>query len=661
MRWPPQSSTVICLLPAAGHRAPIELPNITLLMPTRRATRALQEAFLRAGRGRAMLLPKIIAIAEGQEDLTLLSGIASLDTLATGAENVPPAVSNMERLLVLTQLVMRWSDAMAKAKTDAIGGMQAHAGAGSETPAQAAHLATELARLMDMVETENVSLDALDTLVPEEFAEHWQHTLNFLRIVTEFWPIHLNERGYASPAARRNALLLAEAHRYATTPPKGPVIVAGVTGSIPATVKLMQAVANLPNGAIVLPGLDLALDEASWNAISPADTNAPRHPEHPQYGLKKLIEGLGLSRSDIGLLPGTVASTAGDARTRLISEAMRPASTTERWHEFIADASNDIASIASGLDGVSLIEAPTQQDEAEAIALILREAVETPGRTAALVSPDRLLARRVATRLQAWGITVDDSAGRPFAKTVPGAFLDLIIEAVAKDFAPPELMALLKHPLTRLGLDPFAVRRAGRALELAAFRTAYLGRGLDGVEQALERAQADIRNRSAAASTPAPSLRARATKPTWPASAIPPSAACSKTTGSAPAILSPACASPSRRWSTPTPSAAVIRCAFTPRPTLTLPKPWHAHRTPRPQAKRPPPRPSGPAKPATPRWRSSPACSTPTCRARRSKPPITPISTAASSPARTCARACPCIPACRSGARSKHACSRPTS
>lgn len=491
-------------LPVAGGRppSPIDLPNITLLMPTRRATRALQEAFLRAGRGRAMLLPKIIAIAEGQEDLTLLSGIASLDTLATGAESVPPAVSNMERLLVLTQLVMRWSDAMANAKTDAIGGMQAHAGTGSETPAQAAHLATELARLMDMVETENVSLDALDALVPEEFAEHWQNTLNFLRIVTEFWPVHLNERGFASPAARRNALLLAEARRYITTPPKGPVIVAGVTGSIPATVELMRAVVGLQNGAIVLPGLDLALDDASWEAISPPDTNAPRHPEHPQYGLKKLIEGLGLSRADIGLLPGTAATNAANARAKLISEAMRPASTTQHWHTFIATAVNDAAAIASGLDGVSLIEAPTQQDEAEAIALILREAVETPGRTAALVSPDRLLARRVATRLQAWGITVDDSAGRPFAKTVPGAFLDLIIEAVAKNFAPPELMALLKHPLTRLGLDPFAVRRAGRTLELAAFRTAYLGRGLDGVEQALERAQSDIRNRSASATAP---------------------------------------------------------------------------------------------------------------------------------------------------------------
>jgi len=352
------------------------------------------------------------------------------------------------------------------------------------------------------VETENVDLAGLADLVPEEFSRHWQHTLTFLRIVTEFWPVHLKERGFASPAGRRNALLRAEARRYRMAPPKGPVIVAGVTGSIPATVELMRAVAALPNGAIVLPGLDLALDDASWDAIAPVAATQTGHPEHPQFGLNKLVAALGLTRHDIATLPGTSADAGANARSKLVSETMRPSSTTARWHAFVAEAGRDAEAIARGLDGVSLIEAPTQQDEAEAIALILREAAETPGRTAALVSPDRLLARRVAVRLEAWGITVDDSAGRPFAKTVPGAFLDLVIEAVAKDFAPPELMALLKHPLARLGLDPFAVRRAGRALELAAFRTAYLGRGLDGVDQALERAQADLRARSAAATAP---------------------------------------------------------------------------------------------------------------------------------------------------------------
>ncbi len=143
----------------------------------------------------------------------------------------------------------------------------------------------------------------------------------------------------------------------------------------------------------------------------------------------------------------------------------------------------------AALDGLSLIEAPTAQDEAEAIALILRHAAEIPGRTAALVSPDRLLARRVAIRLESWGIRVDDSAGRPFAKTVPGAFLELVVAAHAEGYAPATLMALLKHPLTRLGLDPFAIRRAARALEIAAFRTPFFGQGLDGVEAAIEQAQ----------------------------------------------------------------------------------------------------------------------------------------------------------------------------
>jgi ATP-dependent helicase/nuclease subunit B len=145
--------------------------------------------------------------------------------------------------------------------------------------------------------------------------------------------------------------------------------------------------------------------------------------------------------------------------------------------------------VRDALDGVSLIAAPSAQDEAEAIALILREAAETPGRTAALVSPDRLLARRVAVRLEAWGIRVDDSAGRPFAKTAPGTFLDLVISAIAKDFAPADTMALLKHPLTRLGLNAFDVRRTSRALEIAAFRDIYLGAGLEGVAAALTRAE----------------------------------------------------------------------------------------------------------------------------------------------------------------------------
>lgn len=470
-------------LPIPGGPAPqpLDLPDISLLLPTRRAARAMQDAFLTAAGGRALMLPRIRPISEAEEELTLLSNFAVGGTLGQADLDLPPAISEIERRLVLTELVLKWSQVMRK-DVDAAGFLGPHAGAaGANTPAQAAHLAAELSRLMDMVETENIALDGLDKLVPEEFSEHWQKTIDFLRIVTTTWPAYLAERGLLSPSSRRNKAIIAEAKRLAANPPKGPVIVAGVTGSIPATVELMSRVAKLPMGAIVLPGLDPHLDDESWQAI------VPEHPEHPQFGLKKLLDGLGLSRKDVHPLPGTKSAPAQATRAEIVAEAMRPSGTTGRWHAYATSA--DRNAVREALDGVSLIAAPSAQDEAEAIALILREAAETPGRTAALVSPDRLLARRVAVRLEAWGIRVDDSAGRPFAKTPPGTFLDLVISAIAKDFAPADMMALLKHPLTRLGLNAFDVRRAARALEIAAFRDVYLGTGLEGVSAALARAE----------------------------------------------------------------------------------------------------------------------------------------------------------------------------
>ena len=487
-------------LPAPGGGAPdpLLLPDTTLLMPTRRAMRGLQDAFLAATDGRAMLLPRIRPIAEGDEELTLLAGLSGLARIDAATADLDPAIPEMERRLALAALVLAWSRSMRAAAADETGelGMGPVSAAGASTPAQSAKLAADLARLMDMVETEGRSLDKLADLVPEEFSEHWKATIDFLRIVTEHWPSHLAAQGLLSPKDRQNRTILAEAARIRDFPPPTPLIVAGVSGSIPATAELMRAVLALPNAAIVLPALDLDLDEASWQAIAPLEEGAAGHPEHPQYGLKRLLDRLGLTRADVSVLPGAEGTPALAARRRLVSEAMRPAATTGLCRGYIERegiaGSVERANLAAALADLSLVEAPGAQDEAEVVALILREAAETPGRTAALVSPDRLLARRVAVRLESWGIRVDDSAGRPFAKTVPGAFLDLVIGAIEQDFAPADVMALLKHPLTRLGLTPFEVRRAARALEIAAFRMPYLGRGLDGVAAALAKAE-DLR------------------------------------------------------------------------------------------------------------------------------------------------------------------------
>ncbi len=461
-------------LPEAGGTPPesFDLASYTLLLPTRRACRAMQEAFLRIAGQKALLLPAIRPIGEGDEERDLL-GAMNLGASERSSPALPPAVSDLERRLVLTELVMKWSETMAR--TGAFSDMTA----GIHTPSQAAYLAAELGHLMDAVETEEVELSGLDQLVPEELSTHWQLTLDFLKIVTEGWPAHLEERKLLSPMARRNLVLHREAERLGLDKPDWPVIVAGVTGSVPATAGLMKTVAALPKGALVLPGLDKDLDEVSWEAIGKA------HPEHPQSGLKRVLGDLGISRDQVSYVSGGAPLPVHRSRERFISEAMRPASTTEGWHNFSDNADPD--EIKSALAKTELLEAASPEEEAELIALIMRNALTVDGRTVALVTPDRILARRLAIRLEEWGIRVDDSAGRPFVKTVSGTFLDLIIEALQTRFSPPALMALLKHPLLRLGLAPADIRRSSRALELIAFRNAYLGEGLDAIDEAIKR------------------------------------------------------------------------------------------------------------------------------------------------------------------------------
>jgi ATP-dependent helicase/nuclease subunit B len=457
-------------IPGGARPGPLLLADTTLLLPTRRATRALQEAFLKAAGGTALLLPRIRPIiGAAEEDLGALPSAEDLATDAAG--ELLPAISDMGRQLALAKLIIAWSDAEG----------------GTRTPAQAAKLARELARLMDAMEIEDVDPERMQSLVPDAFAEHWERTLAFLRIVTEAWPAHLEEHGLVSKMQHDKQLVLAQAQRLRERPPDAPVIVAGVMSSVPAVTELLGAVAALPNGAVVLPGLDQMLDEESWGSI------VPQHPEHPQFGLKKLLDALGVRRQDVLPLPGPAREVPQRARTALVGEAMRPARTTERWHRFMAGVRT--REMAQALAGVAILEAPGAEDEAEAIALILREVVETPGRTAALVSPDRELARRVAARLATWDLHMEDSAGQPLGKTSVGAFLDLVIEAAATRFEPVALMTLLKHPLCRLGLPAAEFRLGWRTLELAAFRTPYFGNGLQGVEAALEKAWADLRAR----------------------------------------------------------------------------------------------------------------------------------------------------------------------
>ncbi|MBV9419010.1 MAG: double-strand break repair protein AddB [Alphaproteobacteria bacterium] len=419
---------------------PLALAEATIYLPTRRAQRTFGDAFARV-LGGAALLPQFKALGDVDED-ELLFAAETLD--------LPPAISPILRTLLLATLVQGWQG-------------------GAMGFAQATALAESLAQVMDEVERQGITLDGLKEKLPPNLATHWEKVVGFLDILKEAWPRQLAAEGCVSPETRRNLALNALAQRLKTDPPKGPVIAAGSTGSIPATAALMKVIAELPNGSVVLPGLDRELDAKSWDELDWG---------HPQYGLKLLLGRLGLQRVDVK----DWEAPRDPKRERVLREVLRPAPTTDAWRA-IAEDKAATSSIATGLNGLGLIEADDPMEEAATIAVILREALETPGKTATLVTPDRTLARRVASELQRWEIEVDDSAGRPLAHTPPGTFLSLLAEAAADRFAPVTLLALLKHPFAALGRKPKNFRGTVRALD-RAMRGPRPDPGLDGIAAA---------------------------------------------------------------------------------------------------------------------------------------------------------------------------------
>lgn len=447
----------------APRADPIALADATVFLPTRRAARALRDAFLEALDGRATLLPRIAPLGDVDQDADVVEPLAEAD----GA--LAPAVAPFERRLTLAKLVSAFARTLDRSV------LRLAPEDGPLVPATAAdaiHLAGDLERLIDAIETEEVDVSALDALIPGEHDRYWAITQAFLRVALARWPEHLTEIGRLDTASRRRLQIEAATVRAAAS--RGPVIAAGSTGSAPAVRRLMREIARHPKGAVVLPGLDSdGLEDAAWARL--AHGNDPGLFGHPQRGLAQLLDVLEIARADVRTL-GTPPA-ALEARAKLAADALRPADTTDAW----AEKRLAPAEIEAAFAGVALVEAPTFRAEAAAIAVALREAVATPGRTAALVTPDRALAARVAAELERWDISVDDSAGRPLATTPAGALLRLAADA-ALDPRPEKLFGLLRAPACRLA---GGMPRAVDALDATAFRMPWPGAGFDGLRGAL--------------------------------------------------------------------------------------------------------------------------------------------------------------------------------
>ncbi len=410
-----------------------------LILPNRRSARAVAGAFLQANDGKALLLPRIIAIgAIDEAALTLTQNLSLL-----------PAIPTLARQTILAKLIL------ARNGRD-----------GAPTKlATAWRLAADLAALLDEADLAEINLrDALPDLVTGNLASHWQKTLEFLDIVTDAWPAILNEMAMLNPVYRQNLLIDAQSEAWRTSRPKMKIWMVAREAN-PALQRLAKTVAGLANGTVILPGYDHELSASAWDAIEHT---------HPQRNISTLLSALGARRDDVAIWPGT-SSRVPNGRVALTSTALLPAKSLNEWQD----------AHLSPPTGLYKLAARDEHEEAMAIAMALREALENPGQTVALVAPDRRLALRVSAHLRRFGIFADDSAGEALCETPPAIFLRLLARAASEAFSPLPFLALLKHPFTANGDAPERCREQARLLEISALRGPRPAQGLAGIKYRL--------------------------------------------------------------------------------------------------------------------------------------------------------------------------------
>jgi ATP-dependent helicase/nuclease subunit B len=409
------ADSLVAGLIARFGRDPVSLASGRILLPNNRAVRSITEAFVRAS-GSGLILPRLIPIGDPEID-DRIGG--ALDP--AGLDNpVPPAVDPLQRLLALAELVRE----------------------SGEGAVEAVRMASDLGRTLDALLIEEVEPSKLAEAAMDapELARHWQLSLDRLRAILTLWPERLRELGAIDLAERRNLLLHRLAHRWAAQPPPGFTVAAGITTAAPAVASVLARVAAMPDGMVVLPGLALksSVPDEEWDALGP-DENGRGEETHPQFHLKLLLDRIGVAREEVKLWPRVGLAASSPQRARAVANAFVSAHFSDKW--------SALKPPQRRLSGVEAAVFPDSAAEAQAIALAIRKALETPEKTVALVTPDRTLARRVSALLTRWDVQADDSAGKPLAELPPGTLLLGIGSAMAEELAPVPLLALLKHPL----------------------------------------------------------------------------------------------------------------------------------------------------------------------------------------------------------------------
>jgi ATP-dependent helicase/nuclease subunit B len=408
---PPSYSVLSVLtdfLLAQNKQDPFMLSKIHVILPTRRSVRKLKQLLLDQASSSTLLLPRMQAI----NDLTPPLG-----------DTILPEIPKALRLGLIFNLIRA-----EKAHLQTFPSIE---------------LAEELCAFIDTLQSEEVDLSKLTTIIPDQFAHHWQLTFRFLHMLQQKWPGIVQAHNYLEPWMYRRAVWDATRRMWEKKTPDHPIIAAGLNGAVPAVGRLLKSISALPQGQVILPGFDLTLSLEYWQAIKPG---------HPQFSYKRFFEREAIDPRAVEYFPAINYSSS------------------ERDLTPSALMSNDLSQVKMNLADIRILELETPHDEALSIALYIREKLANSGQTIAIVSADKQFGKRLRMELQRWKVDIDDSVGIPLTETALGQLMLLTANIKEFDADPAHTLAILKHPFTCLGLSRLELLKLVRILEIQVLR-----------------------------------------------------------------------------------------------------------------------------------------------------------------------------------------------
>jgi ATP-dependent helicase/nuclease subunit B len=460
------AATVSAILDRASGD-PLALIQTLIFLPNNRAIRAMTEAFVRRA-SPGLLLPRMVAVG----DLSLDEALGPLLDPFGAAETILPVIPPIQRTLLLAGLVRKHRGAQ---------GVDVNA-------TEALRLGCYLGEVIDELEIEQIRFSRFDVIKPEEdLAGHWQNSYAQLLGMIPDYDAELRTMKLLGPAARRNLLLAQLAQSLRQNQPKHLVVAAGISTAAPAIAGLLRQIALLPQSMVVLPAIDLTMDDALWEKLGPhAEEEGSMmrkfsHETHPQFHLKLLLDRMGFQRSEVGLLSGSVAKVSDT-----ITDIFCLPDDTQHWR--------NLPAVTKRLPHVRLITAEESSEEARVIAVLVRGALEIPEQRIAVITPDRELAIRVAAQLKRWNIHVDDSAGTPLTQTPPSTLFMALAQAMQDRFGPVSILAVAKHPLVKFGEERLAWLEQSRVLDII-LRGPGSGIGLAAISERIAKHEAEERKK----------------------------------------------------------------------------------------------------------------------------------------------------------------------